>query len=293
MTYPLPTNFTSGSTVTATNLNNISSLVNTLWVLVAGVPALPTAHAATTGSETFTITSGAVATINGTSIDGVSVATNDYVLVKDAPATTGTGSVLSTQPANGLYQVTGVATNISLTRATQMSASGGAVTPAGMFVVVMAGTVNGGLGWNVSSPNSESAFTYGTTAVAWTQLTAPPTVAQTFQNKRITKRIGSVGTGTTISIDTDNYDIFQVTALASGITGYTITGTPNHGDRLELEITDNGSTQALGGWSWITPCGAVSLPGFTTPGKKMTFSLKYDSTYTTWVCLAVDVKGYA
>ena len=294
MTYPLPTNFSTGGTVTAAQFDNTNTLVNTLWTLVAGVPMMPTARVATTGVETFTIASGSVTAIAGNSIDGVTVAVNDYVLVKDSPATTGTGNVNSTEPANGLYQATAVATNISLSRATQMSASGAAPTPAGMLIGVMAGSVNIGNAWWVSSPNSEAAFTYGTTAISFSQALVTPLSVQTLANKRGVKRVGTVASSATPAIDTDNYDTYKITALAANITGWTITGTPNDRDELTITITDNGTSRSLGGWStWAISSGTTAFPISTPAGKKMTLRFLYDADYTVWVLVAIDNLGYS
>src|SRR6202044_1620998 len=79
---------------------------------------------ATTTTPTFTISSGNVTTISGTALDGYSPAVNDYILVKDAPASTGTGSSNSSQPGNGIYIVTSNTTNLSVSRATFMSSTG-------------------------------------------------------------------------------------------------------------------------------------------------------------------------
>lgn len=124
------------------------------------------AVAATTGAETYTITSGSVTQISGTTIDGQSPAVGDYVLVKDAPAASGAGSAGSSQPGNGLYQVTSNTTNLSLSRATAMSGTNG---PAGAYVFVEGGTANKSAGYVVGSPSTSAAFTYGTTSMQWVQ----------------------------------------------------------------------------------------------------------------------------
>lgn len=154
---------------TGTNPNDAVNLAQ-MQASQAGLSVKPSVQAATTGSETYTIAAGSVTQISGTTVDGVSVAVNDRVLVKDAPAASGVGSVNSTQPGNGIYVVTGNVTNLTLSRATDMS---GTNNPAGAFTFDEAGTVNtvtGQSGWTVVSPNSpDVAFTYGTTAMSWTQ----------------------------------------------------------------------------------------------------------------------------
>lgn len=301
MTYPLPVAYGTGSTVSATALNNTNSLVNLIWQLLAAVPMMPSAHVATTGVETFTIVSGSVTTIAGTTVDGVTntggnpLAVNDYILIKDAPATSGTGSPNSTEPANGLYQITAISTNLTVARATQMSASGAASTPAGMLIGVMAGTVNEGLAWFVASPSSPSAsFTYGTTSIEFFQAIINPLEVITLQNKRITKRVGTLTSSATPAIDTDNYDTYKITALATNITGWTITGTPNDRDEFTLTITDNGTSRSLGGWSsWAVTSGTTSFPISTPAGKKLTLRFIYDADYTVWVLVAIDSLGYS
>jgi hypothetical protein len=315
MTYPLPNAYggSSGNTVSTSAVNNIATLVNTMALLVGAGQGSPICRVATTGSETFTISSGSVTTINGTTIDGVSVSVNDAILVKDAPATTGAGSAFSTQPANGVYYVTAVASNITLQRAAAMggpggtagvsgsggppSSGGGPSTPAGMVVLVMAGAVSAGLVLWVSTPNSNAAFTFGTTAIKFSLLTVTTSNTVTMTNKRNTERVGTATSSATPSINTDNFDVFKLTAQAAAITGWSLTGTPNDRDELTLCITDNGTSQPIGGWSTFgtngaIACGATSLPNYTPTGKKMTMKFVYDADPSKWVLMALDSKGY-
>ncbi len=131
-----------------------------------GLNVKPSARVATTGSETFTITSGSVTQITGTTVDGVSPSVGDRILIKDAPASTGTGSANSLQPGNGVYSVTSNTTNLSVSRVSDLS---GTNSPAGAFVFVEAGTANASAGYVVSTPSSAAAFTYGTGNIQWTQ----------------------------------------------------------------------------------------------------------------------------
>lgn len=154
------TGTTSGDAV---NLGQVQAMLN-------GFSMKQTAAAACTGTETYTIASGSVTTINGTTIDGVSVSVGDPVLVPTAPAASGTGIAVSsglgsTQQGNGLYVVTAIASNISVARAADLS---GSISPAGAFVLVEAGTNNKGAAFWVASPASpDTAFTYGTTNMQW------------------------------------------------------------------------------------------------------------------------------
>lgn len=145
-----------------------SSLATKSYVdtLVQGLDPKPSAHVAT-ATETLTIASGSVTQITGTTVDGVSPAVGDYILIPNAPASTGAagGSTFSTQPANGLYKVSNATTNLTVARAPEQS---GSVQPAGDYVFVEAGTYAGG-GFTVTTPSSTSGFTYGTNNIVWTQ----------------------------------------------------------------------------------------------------------------------------
>lgn len=145
--------------------------------------------AATTGSETYTIASGSVTQINGTTIDGVSPAIGDRILVKDAPSASGVGSANSTQPGNGIYTVTGNTTNLTVARSTDMS---GTNVPQGAFTFVEGGTVNLSSGWVVSVPSTTGAFTYGTNNIKWTQFSGAG---------EITAGTGLSKSGNTLSIE--------------------------------------------------------------------------------------------
>ena len=182
---------------TASAGTNTTQVATTAFVTTAvsnGVQGLNpknSAVAATVGTETFTILTGNVTVITGTTIDGVSPAVNDYILVKDAPASTGTGSASSTQPGNGLYQVTNATTNLTVSRAADMS---GTNVPNGAYVFVEGGTVNASSGWVVSVPATDAAWSaYGTSNMKWVQFSGAG---------EITAGTGLSKSGNTLNIST-------------------------------------------------------------------------------------------
>lgn len=155
----------------ATNFANptsSTSLATKSYVdsLSQGLDTKPSARAATTGAESFTIASGSVTQISGTTVDGQSPSIGEYILVKDAPSASGAGSAGSNQPGNGLYIVTGNTTNLAVSRAASES---GTINPAGDYVFVQSGAANAGAGYTVTTPSTNAAFTYGTGTIQWTQ----------------------------------------------------------------------------------------------------------------------------
>lgn len=184
-----PTAPTASSGTNTTQVATTAFVASAVSAAQAGLNVKNSAVAAGVGTETYTISSGNVTQITGTAVDGVSPAVNDYVLIKDAPASTGTGSAGSTEPGNGLYQVTSNTTNLSVSRATGMSGSN---VPNGAYVFVEGGTVNAGSGWVVTVPATDAAWSaYGTSNIKWTQFSGAG---------EITAGSGLAKSGNTLSI---------------------------------------------------------------------------------------------
>ncbi len=156
--------YSTGNSYTAAEAQAVAQAID-------GSGWLQPVHCVTAGGETYTIVSGSVTVINGTTLDGVSPAVGDRILIMAAPAASGVGTQFSNQPGNGVYTVTNAATNLTVARAYEMSAASGAGTPynpSGWSVTSVAGT-----NWNnqefvVAAPsNPAAAMVYGTTTIAW------------------------------------------------------------------------------------------------------------------------------
>lgn len=77
-------------------------------------------------------------------------------------------------------------------------------------------------------------------------------------------RVGSTTSSATPTINTDNVDIYKLTAQAADITSMTtnLSGTPNDGDILEIQITGTASRAITWGASFVD--GMVARPTTTT-----------------------------
>jgi hypothetical protein len=115
-------------------------------------------------------------------------------------------------------------------------------------------------------------------------------VTQTLTNKRWVPRVGSTSSSGTPTINTDNVDIYKLTAQAANITSFTtnLSGTPNDGDILEVQITDDGTPRTIA-WGASFVSSTVTLPATTTASTTLTVILQYYSTSSygnnKWVCV--------
>lgn len=176
---------------------------------------------ATVGTESFTISGGAVTHIAGTSIDGVSISIGDRILIKNAPASTGTGSSPNTtQPANGLYEVIGNTTNLTVQRSADANSNADVTT--GLFVFVSEGTENGDNGYVLTTNDT---IILNTTALNFTQFSG---AGQITAGAGLTKTANTIDIVTASSarivVNADSIDLATTAVSAStyGSSGYNV-----------------------------------------------------------------------
>jgi len=107
---------------------------------------------------------------------------------------------------------------------------------------------------------------------------ATPSSTTTFTNKRWVARVGSTTSSATPTINTDNVDIYKLTAQAADITSFTtnLSGTPNDGDILEIQITGTAARAIAWGASFVST--TVTLPTTTVTTITLTVILQYYTT---------------
>jgi hypothetical protein len=182
-----------------------------------GLHVHESARAATTANVSL-----ANALENGDTLDGVTLATGDRILVKNQ----------TTQSENGIYVV---AASGQPTRALDFDTA--QEVDSGDFIFVYQGTMNGGTGW----VQTNRPATIGTDAIAFTQFSGAGTYLA---------GNGLTLTGTTFSIDTTiTTDLSTAQTLTNkSISGSsnTLTNIPNNA-LSNSAITINGTSTSLGG----------------------------------------------
>lgn len=226
----------SGSPANATDLANKSYVDN----LVAGLEWKKDVRAATTANGTL-----ATAFANGQVIDGVTLATNDRILLKNQ----------TNQPDNGIYVV---AASGAPTRATDADAT---AELNNATVSVTEGTVGGGLSFTQTTKNP----TVGSSNVVWAQFNVGNVYVAGNGLTLTTLTFDVVAADTSITV---NADSLQVNPAASG--GLTVSSglkvdstvarifrTGTHASTTAIAITHNLGTAAVMASIVVTATGEV------------------------------------
>lgn len=109
----------------------------------------------------------------------------------------------------------------------------------------------------------------------------------TMTNKRITKRVTSISSHATPTINTDNCDAVTITAQAEAITSMTtnLSGTPTNFQSLVIRIKDNGTARGIT-WGSSFEAKGTALPTTTVLSKVLTVGFIYDTVTSKWGCVA-------
>jgi hypothetical protein len=166
---------------------------------------------------------------NGDTVDGVTLATGDRILIKDQ----------SSGSENGIYTV-----NVSgaPTRATDADAD--AEVTGGLFVFVEEGTANADSGWVLTN---NGAITVGTTALTFSQFSGAGQITAGAGLTKSGNTLDVVGTSNRITVNADSVDI---AATYVGQTSITTLGTVSTGTwsatTIALDKGGTGATTASG-----------------------------------------------
>ena len=199
------------------------SLVNKTYVdsVANGLDVKASVRVATTANLAASYNNGAgtlTASSNGAiSIDGVTLSTNDRVLVKDQ----------STAAQNGFYKVTatgGAGSAFVLTRTPDADAA--SELTAGAFTFTEEGTANADNGYVLST---DGAITLGTTSITFEQFSGAGQIAAGNGLTKTGNTIDAVGTSNRISVSANAIDISNAYVGQTSITtlGTITTGTWN------------------------------------------------------------------
>jgi hypothetical protein len=110
---------------------------------------------------------------------------------------------------------------------------------------------------------------------------------QTLTNKRVTPRVSTTTSSATPTINTDNVDMYGLTAQAANITSFTtnLTGTPTDGQKLWIYIVGTAARTITWGTSFESS--TVSLPTTTVTTARLDVGFVWNAATSKWRCVAV------
>lgn len=122
-------------------------------------------------------------------------------------------------------------------------------------------------------------------ATAGTDYTSPSST-ETMTNKRITPRVGSTASSATPTINTDNVDIYKLTAQTANITSFTtnLSGTPTDGQCLIIQITGTAARTIT--WGASFEASTVALPTTTVTTNMLAVAFIWNTATSKWRCVA-------
>lgn len=125
----------------------------------------------------------------------------------------------------------------------------------------------------------------GTIAIDSTVATLTGT--QTLTNKRVTPRVSTTTSSATPTINTDNVDVFGLTAQTADITSFTtnLSGTPTDGQRLLIYIVGTAARAIT--WGASFEASTVSLPTTTVSTNRLDVGFIWNAATSKWRCVAV------
>jgi hypothetical protein len=122
----------------------------------------------------------------------------------------------------------------------------------------------------------------GTAAFLDGSTLATLTGTQTLTNKRITKRVITTPSASSIGPDANGQDIIAVTALATNLTINAPTGTPTDGQCMIIRIQDDGTPRTLTWNAAYTSVATEDLRTTTIAGQPMYWEFMFNAFSGNW-----------
>lgn len=215
---------------------------------------------------------------------------SDFVRV--ATSTAGAGTVTSVSWTGGIVSVATATTTPAFTIAGTSGGipyfSSGTTWASSAALAANAIVLGGGAG---AAPATTTTGTGVVTALGnATNATGGFTTIDgtaTLTNKRVTPRVSTTTSSATPTINTDNVDMYGLTAQAVDITSFTtnLSGTPTNGQKLWIYIVGTAARAIT--WGASFEASTVALPTTTVTTNRLDVGFVWNAATSKWRCVAV------
>lgn len=108
---------------------------------------------------------------------------------------------------------------------------------------------------------------------------------ETLTNKRVTPRVSTTTSSATPTINTDNVDVYGLTAQAVDITSFTtnLSGTPTDGQRLWIYIVGTAARAIT--WGTSFEASTIALPTTTVSTNRLDVGFVWNAATSKWRCV--------
>lgn len=196
------------------------------------------------------------------------------------------GDLLYASTTTALAKLAGVATGNALI-------SGGVGTAPSWGKIGLTTHVSGTLavGNGGTGATTLTGLVVGNGTSAFTAVTAPSgtvvgtTDTQTLTNKRVTPRVTTTTSSATPTINTNNVDVYGLTAQAVDITSFTtnLSGTPTDGQKLWIYIVGTAARAIT--WGASFEASTVALPTTTVGTSRLDVGFVWNAATSKWRCV--------
>jgi hypothetical protein len=291
----IPVSGITASTSTAIGVGSVElghATDTTLSRASAGVLAVEGVNVLLNGGALGTPSSATLTNATGLPVAGITASTSTALGVGSIELGHATDTTLSRSSA-GVLAVEGSA--VLLSGGALGTPSSGTLTNAtGLPVAGITASTSTALG--VGSVElgaaSDTTLSRSSAGVLAVEGVVVPSISSTntLTNKRVTPRAGTTADTGSLTVDSDSFDVYTVTALAQACTINAPSGTPTEGQKLLLRFKDNATARALtfatGSSGQFRASSDLALPTTTTLSKTLYVKFVYNATDSRWDLLA-------
>lgn len=106
------------------------------------------------------------------------------------------------------------------------------------------------------------------------------------EDAKISVRLSSIGSPSTLTPNVDDFDIFAVTSLGQTLTIAAPTGAPLDGQGMMFRFKDNGTARTLS-WNAIYRAIGITMPTATVANKTFYITARWNANALKWDVLSV------